>query len=165
MDDICGFFDTQGFRMNKVYHPKEIACLSDSEIICLKVSVDVDEPDYPFPLADVTYLTQNHHGLELNSPDDLHISREAFGSILKEFHDVVKSPNKNIIAVKSREAEEILNEFNIPTINILSIGCTHKAIKDIDRLPCSHHIIQAPFIKCSLNTVLMMKKWVQSLTV
>lgn len=162
MDDICGYFDTQGFRIHKVYYPKEIACLSVSEIMCLKVSIASDVPDYPLPSLEIDYLTKNHHGLEFNTSDDLQLTRKEFGDLLKEFYDIVKSPERQVIAVKSREAEEIMMEFNIPTLNILSFGGTHKAIRDIDRLPCPHHVIQKPFIKCCLNNVIMMKKWTEN---
>jgi hypothetical protein len=79
---------------------------------------------------------------------------------VKTFFKGTRNKNQFLVACKSKEAETLLDNFDIPNINIIDhYGATHKKINR-DRLPCNLHNSDSKSIHCSLNIILDMEKYI-----
>lgn len=158
MEYICAYFDTQGFYINSVYHPIEVAMSGDETIWQVRVAKKCSCCPTKSERSQMHYLTENHHGLESSVK----------GVILSEVKEMVISfykacrTNKHfLVACRSREAETMLDKFNIPFININHMhGATFNAIKT-GRKPCLMHKSTSALMKCSLNLILDMENFIR----
>ena len=105
-------------------------------------------------------VSTSHHGLNLCAEEKNGISLKQMKEYINQYFHLSSTVDKYLIAVKSKDAEEIVRELGIPRMNILLYGATHKEITNDVRTPCHHHTISKDSkIVCSLNTVIRMYEW------
>ena len=150
MNYICAYFDTQGFTINKSFHPAEAAMSSKTLLIQVAIAKTCDcEPSWDEKQS-IRYLVKKHHGISTNAGG---IKPKEFQNLCETFYLSCRSKEKFLVAVKSKEAQEYLKELNIPSINIeKEYGATYNKIKT-GRVPCNFHGNKADYIRCSLNNV------------
>ena len=158
MDRICGYFDTQGFYHKGLFHPLEVAVLGG----CVTMSAAVDHNLNPtkFSKKDKKNVNfaEKYHGIPCCSTNQ-RMDPQLLPIMLQNFYEGRATDSKYLIACKSLEAERILTTLAIPCINIVDQGATWKNISN-GRKPCHLHLNGD---KCSLNAVLDLNNWVDSL--
>lgn len=150
MDHICAYFDTQGFYINNLFHPAEVALLADGRIIHLKVRKACDCSLSQDEKNQAKYLTTYLHGLEINNEG---VSSQEMKEIIVKYFRASRKNGYVLAACKSKQAEELLDWMDIPFVNINNLyGASFKSIDD-DRKPCINHKQNAMKYKCSHSIV------------
>ena len=157
MEYICAYFDTQGFYINGSYHPVEVVIFDNEYLVHVKVAKTCDCNPSSKEENQIKYLETNHHGFRYDNWCG-GIDPYELKEMLLAFYQSCRSNTKLLVACRSKEAESLLDNFNIPKLNINeSYGASFKQI-DLKNEPCYLHCIPTVNYKCSLNIVQYMKK-------
>ena len=158
MEYICGYFDTQGFYVSNAYHPVEAVMSGDHFLWQCHIGKFCKCCPTSSERSQISYLTENHHGLEFNKVGASMIDLK---ELMVAFYRGVKSKQKFLIACRSRESEMFLSKCNVPFININHMyGASFAAITK-GRKPCILHKNESVNMKCSLNIVQDMETFVK----
>ena len=154
------FFDVRGFYVGGVFHPREVALLGPKCVLSVSVLSNIDVSTLTKTDRDsMKYLERDHHGMKFVTSPKYGVTIGELQETVKHFYNIVRDEDDYLVAVKSKEAENILPELRIPRINILKYGGTYKEITTSDRLPCHLHAVKRRIIRCSLNIVIAMQEW------
>lgn len=164
MEYVCAFFDVQGFYFNDKFYPREAALLGTKSLVHLSINNELTMQKLNHHDQRIcNYLSNMHHGLNLSATKQDGSSIAELKETIKIFYHFAHNEEKFLVACKSCEAERMLRELDIPRINLLEYGGTCREIDDGNRSPCHlHTICRKAKVNCSLNLVVMMKKWYMS---
>ena len=150
MDYICSYFDTQGFYIDKTYHPVEAAIIGDGQLIHLKVAKKCDCSPTSSELCQIKFLSNHHHGLDINRDG---VSKEQLKDMMVRCYRSCRTSSKFMVGCRSKESEELLDWMGIPFVNVNHLyGATFNII-DTKRKPCNFHSNNSVNYKCSLSIV------------
>lgn len=156
MEHISCYVDTQGFYYKQKFYPREIAICSKFGTHCFTIDhgIKYDSLSW-YERRSVSHCTKNHHGLPFEAKTGLPL--KLVPKVLKHMFEAACDSDHFLAGVKSKEAESMLKELEIPRMNLQRYGACWKQF-DGNYNPCNLHINPG---RCSLNAVICMKKWVQ----
>lgn len=157
MEHICMYLDVQGFYYQQKFYPREIAIVTKSGASLafgVNHGIKYDSLNW-LEKRSVSHCTNHHHGLSFETKSG--ISLRTMDEYMTNFFFNNIDPDHYLVGVKSKEAEAVCKKFGMPRLNLEKYGATWNAIGN-DRESCTLHILPG---KCSLNAVILLRKWVR----
>ena len=147
--EFFAYFDTQGFYIDGYYHPAECTILTDDYLVHVKVKKTCDCAPTSRDTKQLNYLKYHHHGFQLDDVEngieysDLKVYLIDLGRHAKETHQEV--------ACRSKEAQMILDRFEVPNININRVFSATFNTINLHYKPCYYHSYPNPaFVALSI---------------
>lgn len=150
MEQCCAICDVQGFIIDKRFHAREIAIVSDSISICQEFSTGIDWNDLSEKdKQQIRYTTKKIHGLPYNPSFDsrknpLLISNQAGDYIISIYKNIF-SEEKPLLGVKNDHMKTILIEAGLPYLDLNSEVYNCPSVGSLEnyygnKWTCAYHI-------------------------
>lgn len=161
MDKICAVIDTQGFAFKDRFIAREIAIVSEYLTLCQELNPQIYwknliEEDQ----AIVLYSTQRIHGLHFcpfNPREHAFLpNSNKINELIEIWYNLVKSPEKPVVAFKNTHLRNIFIELEIPFIDLDDKCNNFPSIKQLqdkygDNYLCAYHKKPNPNSNLRLN--------------
>lgn len=144
-DNICAFFECEGYLFGNEYTPCEIALLSKKDARVYSVKHDLNMVGRS---ADIARDVQRH-GIPFDWKEGLAL--DEICDLINKFYDMVKDNKHFVIGVSTAAASDILHNLGIPYVVFPD--------KVNDRKPCFLHKLKNSDRSCALASVLGMMDW------
>jgi len=119
---ICAIIDTQGFFVDQVFYPREIAIFNKDIRICVEVYQDRKSFNLDKHRNTLNYQQHRIHGFPIDSILKPQTKKVIKGSKIKEFIEEiyfrVKSEEKYLFGVKNQQLKKLLIEYQIPYFDL-----------------------------------------------
>ena len=157
MENICGFFDTVGFKLKDGYVPCEISLLSDNGASCLSICHGIHYKDLTNEDKRIIQDEQYENGLAFSDRQGLSLYR--ITDVLQTFYDVNHDEDRFLIAFCSPEAGELLRKARIPRYNLSKLRVNWSLLNE--KYPSTSCFLHSHSIgkRCAFSCVNNMQKW------
>jgi hypothetical protein len=154
---ICACYDVQGFYVNDRFHPREAAIVGDGFLISMEMAklcnCEVGELKEKWIRAS---------GLPIENSSRA-ISPDGAANLMKSIYNFYKDGSKSLVAVTTQEAQNILDFYEIPSINVMQLYGSSMPSIDNKRSPCYLHELGHPAIMCALNIAQDLKIYIDDM--
>jgi hypothetical protein len=177
LECVCAVLDFECFQHKSLLFYREIgfAPIGDTKLINLHVKPG-PVPPYTDRAVWKTFNTLKFkvHGLDLY-PDDSEadnvVSQESVAGIIRTLHQYVSTRERNVIAFKGGNFERrLLQELNIPYLNLEDAGCVAYSILPREQkrcyrnLDCGQHLYTTNDIDhCPMKEVSYYRDWIMQM--
>ena len=123
---VCAVVDCQGFQFKDRFVPKEVAIISENLSQCQELDMDklwrvLSLEDQKVCIYTTKFINGLHH-YPFNPREFSYITKaENIGQVLCTWYQMVASQDKPLFAFKNQQLGKILNDLDIPSLNLDSI--------------------------------------------
>ena len=163
MENICALFDAQGFIINEEFYIRELAVtsLKDNSIQSWDAEIpqDFDSLSTKDKITN-EYIRRNITGLSFNTSDADFIPFRKIRVFLVLMWNKYKTPTKQMIGVKNLGLAKILDELNIPYLELKAPSIAN--LKNYYRSTyfCMRHK-ECPDALCSIQKLMLLRMWIK----
>jgi hypothetical protein len=150
MEKVCAIVDAQGFNFEDRFVARELAICSDGGLtLCQELNPHMDFKSLsPSEKDTVIHSTKFIHGLfycPFNHVEHAFLPHSNdIGPLLKLYYNMIATTDKPLFAFKNKSLKAILNEQEIPSLDLDDPNCKFPSLQDIenafgDRYACGYH--------------------------
>lgn len=119
---VCAIIDTQGFFINKVFYPREVAIVNENLRVCFEIDCEFPRELTIKSFKHFTYQQNVIHGIPvkkvINDISFRVLKFKYFKNFITYVYECLKSPERPFFAVKNQQLSLLLKEYKIPFINL-----------------------------------------------
>jgi hypothetical protein len=121
-EQICAVIDIQGFFVDKVFYPRELAIVNDKYQLCLEIDSQITEENKMSNYRHFSFQTNYIHGIPVDKVIDEKTLRIITIDKLKNFicdlYNLIKTDNKFYFGIKNQQLSKLLDEYELPYVNL-----------------------------------------------
>ena len=119
---ICAVIDMQGFFIEKVFYPRELAIVNDKYKLCFEIDCDIPNDLRIKNFKHFSFQQHQIHNIPIEKviPDKtLRVFKNSqLKHILFDIYCRIRSEDKYLFAIKNQQLAKLLDVYEIPYINL-----------------------------------------------
>ncbi|RWS00495.1 uncharacterized protein B4U79_16862, partial [Dinothrombium tinctorium] len=173
LNEICFILDVQGFHIRNTFYARELAFVNNGGSFVIEFDTGLNPVDLtPEELTSINYVQKFLHGLSLRAhrvgSSLKNLSSSCLRCVCKYIYDKFRSQNKWKVGVKNFHLKKILDEENIPYVDLDDeiYHCPKLATLDAfygsNKWTCAYHKLYARSneCRCALRKGTYLQRWI-----